>query len=381
MGEVTKDTMTAEARLVAAVNLQPVDRVVCAPIIEQYAGQFAGITNKEYMWDWEKAMAATEKVWQAFPVWDSNAYMLHGRYAPVGQKCGPGRLKMPGRELGDNAQYQIVEFEAMLREDYALVKEKGFMEYRLTFLERVHQVSREEIAAAQKEMARLRQDEIDHTLRRGQSLTWGAIMGVIPFDGFSMMRSMDKFYKDMFQIGDQLEELLWIVNDAVIAGCEAAARLTGSNRVFVGAVRGAGQFISARHFDRFVGPYMKVMVEKLGEKNIVPILHCDADWTKNLEFFLQLPKAKFVLELDGATDIFKAYEILKGHCAIKGDVPAALFTVASPGELDDYAKKLISTFKNGEGLIYSSGCNLPMNARHENVKAFFDAVDKYGRYN
>ena len=58
-----------------------------------------------------------------------------------------------------------------------------------------------------------------------------------------------------------------------------------------------------------------------------------------------------------------------------------MFTVASPSDLDEYAKKLISTFRNGEGLIYSSGCNLPMNARRANVDAFFAAVDKYGRYN
>lgn len=378
---MAKDTMTAEERLVASIALQPVDRVVCAPIIEQCAGQFAGITNKEYMWDWDKAMDATQKFFDAFPIWDCNAYMLHGRYAPVGQKCGPGRLRMPGKELEDNAQYQIVEFEAMTRDDYAIIKEKGFMEYRLTFLERCHQVSRDDVLAAMKEMARLRQDEIDRSLARGQSLMWGAIMGVVPFDAFSMMRSIDKFYKDMFQMGDQLDELLPIVNNAVIAGCENATKALGNNRVFVGAVRGAGQFISKKHFDRFVGPYLKVMVEKLAEKNIVPILHCDADWTKNLEFFLELPKGKFVLELDGATDIFKAYEILKGHCSIKGDVPAALFTVASAGELDEYAKKLIGTFKNGEGLIYSSGCNLPMNAKNENIKAFFDAVEKYGRYN
>jgi ABC-type transporter lipoprotein component MlaA len=40
---MAKDTMTAEERIVATINFQPVDRVVCAPIIEQYAG----ITNKE----------------------------------------------------------------------------------------------------------------------------------------------------------------------------------------------------------------------------------------------------------------------------------------------------------------------------------------------
>jgi hypothetical protein len=378
---MAKDVMTAEERIVATINLQPVDRVVCAPIIEQFAGQFAGITNKEFMWDWDKAMNAVQKVWEAFPIWDSNAYMQHGRFAPVGQKCGPGRLRMPGTELDDNAQYQIVEFEAMTRDDYALLKDKGFMEYRMTFLERAHQVSREEVIAGQQLMAKLRKDEIDRTIARGQSLTWGAIMGVTPFDGFSMMRSMERFYKDMFQMGNELEELLGIVNKAIVAGSEGAAKALGNNRIFIGAVRGAGQFISLKNFERFVWPYMKDMVEKMAEKNLVPILHCDADWTKNLEYFLDLPKGKFVLELDSATDIFKAHEILKGHCSIKGDVPASLFTVGSPSELDEYAKKLITTFRNGEGLMYSSGCNLPMNAKFENVKVFFDAVEKYGRYN
>ena len=43
---MTRDVMTAEERIVASINLEPVDRVVCAPLIEQYAGQFVGITNK-----------------------------------------------------------------------------------------------------------------------------------------------------------------------------------------------------------------------------------------------------------------------------------------------------------------------------------------------
>lgn len=378
---MSKDTMTAEERIVATINLEPVDRIVCAPIIEQYAGQFAGMTNKEFMWNWDKAQDAIQKVWEAFPVWDSNAYMLHGRIGPVAIKCGPGRFKLPGKELPDNAQYQIHEFETMTREDYPIIKEKSWPEFRMIFLERAHQVSREEVVAGQKEMAKNRQDEIDRSLARGQSMTWGAIMGTLPFDCLSIARSMDKFYKDMFQIGDQVEELLWIINDAIISASEAAAKATGVNRVFIGGVRGAGQFIGKKHFERFVWPQLKVMVDKMIEKNLVPILHFDSDWTKNLEYFLDLPKKKFILELDSATDIFKAKEILSGHCAIKGDVHPALFTVSSVSEMDEYCKKLINVVGKDWGFIYSSGCNLPMNAKHENVKVFFDAVNKYGRYN
>jgi uroporphyrinogen-III decarboxylase len=110
-------------------------------------------------------------------------------------------------------------------------------------------------------------------------------------------------------------------------------------------------------------------------------LHYDSDWTKNLEYLLELPAKKFILELDGDTDIFKAKEILGGHCAIMGDMPAALLAIGSTSEVDEYAKKLITVVGKGGGLLYSSGCCVPMNAKHENVKAFFDAVEKYGRYN
>ena len=34
---MTKDVMTPEERIQAAINLEPVDRVVCAPMIDQYA--------------------------------------------------------------------------------------------------------------------------------------------------------------------------------------------------------------------------------------------------------------------------------------------------------------------------------------------------------
>ncbi|MBP1763666.1 MAG: hemE 9 [Firmicutes bacterium] len=373
--------MTAEERIVATINLQPVDRVVCAPLIEQYAGQFAGITNKEFNWDWDKCMAAIDKVHTAYPVWDSNAYMQHIRFGPVARVVGSMRAKYPGVELGDNEQYQMIEYEAMTRDDYSIIREKGFAEYRLTYLERVFQKTREEVLAGLKEAARYRQLELDATLRRGQSATWSCFCGLLPFDTFSMMRSIDKFFKDMYQIPKDLEELMWIAADAVIDAAELGVKATGINRVFLAGVRCSGQFISTKNFERFALPYLKSLVNRLVEKDIVPILHLDSDWTKNMEYFLQLPQKKFVVALDSSTDIFKAYDILKGHCAFQGDVSAALFTVASTNEMDEYAKKLLTTFKNGEGLMYASGCSLPMNAKHENVKAFFDAVDKYGRYN
>jgi Uroporphyrinogen decarboxylase (URO-D) len=378
---MAEDVMSPEERMVATVNLRPVDRIACAPMIDQYAGQFVGITNKEFMWDWDKAQECLDAVKKTHPIWDGLGFMQHWRHAPVAQTAGMARSRQPGKELADNDSYQIVEYEAMKREDYSLLREKGFLEYRLTFLERVHDKSRAEVLSGLDLLAKLRQAEIEATYRRGQAPVWGSLPGSLPFDMLSIMRSMEGLFKDMYKIGSDLDELLWIVCNAVITNAERVADATGVRRVFVGGVRCSGQFISTKNFERFALPHLKAIVEKLSEKGITVVCHFDTNWNKNLEYFLQLPKARFVLQLDSATDIFKAHDILKGHCSIMGDVSAALFTVGTPTEVDDYAKKLIGAFKNGEGLIYSSGCTLPMNAKHENVKAFFDAVEKYGRFN
>ncbi len=126
---------------------------------------------------------------------------------------------------------------------------------------------------------------------------------------------------------------------------------------------------------------MKDGALKLIEQGITPIFHLDTDWGRAMEYFLELPKGKFIIETDGQTDLFRAKEILKDHACLSGDVPASLLTVGGPTEIDEYCKKLITIVGKNGGFILSNGCTMPANSKHENVKAMSEAVDKYGRYN
>ena len=87
----------------------------------------------------------------------------------------------------------------------------------------------------------------------------------------------------------------------------------------------------------------------------------------------ELPKGKCVLSLDGKTDIFKAKEILGDHMCIMGDVPPGMFALGTPEEVTAYCKRLISEI-GPAGFILSSGCDVPIDARYENVKAMVEAV-------
>jgi uroporphyrinogen-III decarboxylase len=54
-------------------------------------------------------------------------------------------------------------------------------------------------------------------------------------------------------------------------------------------------------------------------------------------------------------------------------VPPALLALGTPGEVTDYCKRLMSEI-GPEGFILSSGCDTPIDAQYENVKAMVEAV-------
>jgi uroporphyrinogen-III decarboxylase len=56
-----------------------------------------------------------------------------------------------------------------------------------------------------------------------------------------------------------------------------------------------------------------------------------------------------------------------------GDVPAALFKLGTPDEVNTYCTKLINEI-GPSGFILSSGCDIPMDAKPENVAAMIASV-------
>jgi uroporphyrinogen decarboxylase len=49
-------------------------------------------------------------------------------------------------------------------------------------------------------------------------------------------------------------------------------------------------------------------------------------------------------------------------------------------EVSDYCKKLINVVGRNGGFILAAGCEIPPNARPENVKAMIDAATQLGYY-
>lgn len=163
----------------------------------------------------------------------------------------------------------------------------------------------------------------------------------------------------------------------IIAGGIGLAKLGGAMGTWVGGWRAASSMLSPKLWDRFVWPYYLQIVEALIEADIIPIMHFDQDWTRDLVRLQELPAKKCILNLDGMTDIRKFKEIAGDRMAVMGDVPAALFSTGTPDDIQKYVRDLIRDV-GPTGLILSSGCDIPVNAKFENVEAFVAAGKEYG---
>jgi uroporphyrinogen decarboxylase len=378
---MTKDVMTPEERLQASIGLKPIDRVCCAPFISSYAGQFAGITNSEFVHDWDKAMSCIDKLKAAYPVWDCyrGVHVTFGD-ANLMKNTGFTKFKFPGEELPENAMYQVIEEEFMTQEDVRNIKNSGFGDYFMKLMQVLHGNDMPALFGALELKKQRTKEEIQAAYNRGQSAYYGC-NNSFAFEFFSMTRSMDKFVKDIYKMKDELIEIMWLAQKDALGAAVAEAEATGVRRCFVAVTRCTPMFLSPKNFEKFAWPFLKDFAEQLIANNITPILHIDTDFGRDLEYLLQLPRGKCIVEFDGTTDMFRAKDVLKDHICIAGDVPAALLCIGSAAEIDEYCKRLFNEVGKGGGFILSSGCTLPMNSKHENVKAMFDAVEKYGRYN
>jgi uroporphyrinogen-III decarboxylase len=77
--------------------------------------------------------------------------------------------------------------------------------------------------------------------------------------------------------------------------------------------------------------------------------------------------------LDGTTDMRKAREVLDDRMCLMGDVPSNMLAYGSANDVYDYCTKLIRDVGPKTGLILSSGCDCPLNAKDENVDAMIQA--------
>jgi uroporphyrinogen-III decarboxylase len=354
-------------RVLRAVALEKPDRI---PVVLQYAAFAAHVTKRPMAEFVRSPKNATETMIQAYRLIGGGDAMNYGSFYPYWLCYSFGaEVKIPGIDLPENEIWQVLETEVMSLEDYDRILDLGWQSYFQDFLEKriLKHVPLDRLPGNQK-----RVDIKEHWVDMGVPvLTEGTV--TTPIELLSGSRSLPKFAIDLFKIPEKVEAVMDLIVPYLAAGpCRRAIR-HGYEAVWIGGWRSAPSTLSPAMWNRFAWPYFRRLVNEVLDAGLIALLHLDSKWDRELARFRELPKGKCIMATDGETDLFKAKEVLGDHMCLMGDVPATMLCLGSPDEVYEYGTRLIRNL-GPEGFILHSGCDIPANAKLENVQAMVAAA-------
>lgn len=375
---MTKETMTPEERIQAAVDLKAPDRVPIVPLIAQFALRHQGVPQAEAYRNPLRARQALINTFDTLGGYDAvvGANLLWPR-SSWRISAAPTRMQFPGKGgAPEDAQIQAMEQELMTVEDYDKIIDRGWNGFCEEFLPRVTGRPLEKIDALQKLIVKISLDDVRAWNEHGVVVLGGATIWSCDMI-LSVCRTLTQFTLDLYRRPDKVEAAMDAMVPDLIQNVIDDIKATGNPWVFLPLERGSGFYYPMRIFERFVFPYLRKMVDAFVAEGFTTILHFDTDWTLNLPYLKELPKGKCICELDSKTDIFKAKEILQGRMCIMGDVPPSLLSIGATEDVVAYCEKLIDVIGKDGGFILSTGCECPIDAKFENVKAMVDTAKNY----
>ena len=370
------ETMSVEERMAAAITLQPVDRHPVFPIMLTAPVRLYGMTQGEAWRDHDKAREAM--IW-CYREYGYDSVSRPNYYYPMlpGRFCGaPVRNLIPGRQLPEDALYQIDERVLFPRDDYDKIAALGWNAYWEENYEAMSGKSREKLTAMQAFSNRFYTEDMRICEEQGAPVFLGVAVDSVLM-AFSLCRTLVEFTRDLYEVPDKVEAAMRASCDDLIANAVQVCRNNGKMTAFIVLERGSGFYYPLEIFERFEWPFLQAYVDAFLSEGILPWMHFDTDWGMNLPYLRKLPARSCVCDLDGMTDIFLAKKILGGHMCISGDVPAALLTLGSPEEVEAYCRGLIDEVGDGGGFMLTSGCECPMNVRPENLRAMVETGRTY----
>jgi uroporphyrinogen-III decarboxylase len=376
------ETFAAKERIEAALRLEKPDRVPVVPMIDLFAGRYAGVTQHDLLFDINKSDCALQRTMDDLGRIDGQNLF----YAGLG---GILRLifttmKVPGEDgVPQDEIMQFVEKSIIEPGEYLKLKGQNVVLWLLDIWRKEYPQLRTlpgmmklfaGIALDQIKLAR----SIKSWRRRGVEPLVGPNMASIPLEYMSIsLRSMTDSITDLYRYPDEVKTAGRKIMKFFKFLATILPRLSGVRRVFMGGTRTSATFLSPKQFEEFALPQWLDLVSFVVKQGNTPILHLDSDWTPFFHYLKEFPRRKCGLNLDGTSDIFKAKEVLGDHMCIMGDVPATLLTLGEPEEVDEYCRRLIMELGKDGGFILTSGCTVPVDARPENVKAMLASVKRY----
>jgi hypothetical protein len=400
-------------RIHAAQTLKMPDRVPVTCHIGNFPAKYAGALCSDAYYDFDKWYAVNATTLQDFcPDSFGGGVFQSGKALEI---IDPQNMRWPGYNLDPHSSFQTIEIHNLQADefdeymnssnDFFIHKYLPRISDKLKGLEKLpplyellHGPNAAQVLAmvladpeVAKSLATLQ--KAGRIMRRDRSknkklmklfqkfgyYSYPMVGAMPPFDLLShSIRGMTGTMFDMYRQPDKLLKLIDFVLQEEIEHTPLVKDENGNISIFMTNTRGTDNFLSKKQFDTFYWPGFKKLVKYLCSHGATPHIFFEGNFDTRVEYLLELPKGKFVARFD-ATDIFRAKEILKGHCCIDGNVPSSLLQAGSKQDVIDHCKKLIDVVGKDGGYTLSPRSSIDA-VKPENLKAMIDFTKQYGVY-
>ena len=398
-----------EKRYIDAVELRVPDRVPTSVHLSYLPARFTGITYRDSYYNfpkWKDAYIKTALYFQP-----DRCEFFSNQSGRVMEALDQKNTVWPGHGVGVNSSHQFVEGEYMKAEEYDhFLNDQSDFNIRillpriygtlapLALLPPLHSVqlmlplhlfTLPEFAEMLQKLSSVANEAVEWMQQiretfaalneNGFPCRMSMVGGLVPFDMISdLLRGMRGSMLDMYRRPDTLLAAIEKISSQTLKAIAAAPKPESFTTTFMALHRGADGFMSLQQFEKFYWPYLKKMVYALVEAGYTPEIFFEGDYTRRLEYLLELPKGKVIARMD-RTDMARAKEVLGGHLCLSGNVPASLLQTGSVDDVKKYCKWLIDVVGKDGGLIVGPR-SVVDEVKPENLKAMIDFTREYGKY-
>jgi uroporphyrinogen decarboxylase len=190
------------------------------------------------------------------------------------------------------------------------------------------------------------------------------------------LRGANEAMVDMYDDKPFLHDLMHHTTATVIARCLSVLDL--GVFPFIGDPSAGMSLISPDIYREHVKPYHKKIVDAVHARGDRLAMHIcgfmDPIYGDLIELGID------GLSIDAPSSLEKLFEVARGKVTIMGNVDPVLFIEGEPDQLQAEAKKCLDIAKGEARYIVGPGCQIPLEADLDNIKAFTEACHTYGTF-
>lgn len=208
---------------------------------------------------------------------------------------------------------------------------------------------------------------------------WGNAVASAPFDDFAdNIRGLMNTVMDLKTDPELLAEAVDRYTEVSIPTAIGLAKMSHTDNIFIPLHIGIDEFMSPDDYDRYYWPSLQKMICALVNAGITPFVFCEGNYYTRLETLQKVPKGKVVYFFE-KQDMKKAKNILRDTACIAGNMDTTLLINGTAAQVEEETKRLLDICAPGGGYFMSNNISLD-NCKRENLAAWYEAVEKYGKY-